>query len=285
MTRDYVAQTEQPARFNRAPEAYAVVDEVLNDIFDRPLEPEVDSQPAVRLDEKIDDLAMHLACEHGETDEEGTGYTFSMEQFDDFINAFVPALAQQESYKVPEGYRLQPISEYDAMCAALAQCDGQACVHCEPEHGCKPHGQQREAAKANGTIEHIEALEADGARLRGIISVYEAAANGAEGVWFYQGDGHDFPASLTCPVVMRAPQFRELVKAAATEQAIQKAAATLPEGYVIHLYVEKDSAYIDLTDADDDPVHIDTEDRDLAEQMAEATERARIDSAPDARQH
>lgn len=220
--------TERPERFNRAPEAFAVVDAVLEDIFDRPLEPEADSRPAVGVDEKIDDLAMHLACEHGSTDEAGTGYTFSMEQFDDFIHAFVPALAQ---------------------------------------HGLR-------GSKVAGYIEHIEALETDRARLRETLAVYEATAKGADGVWFYQGDGCDFPASLTCPVVMRAPQFRELVKAAATEQAIQKAAASLPEGYVIHLYVEQDSAYIDLTDPDDDPVGIDTEDRDLAEQMAEATEKA-----------
>lgn len=30
-------------------------------------------------------------------------------------------------------------------------------------------------------------------------------------VWYYQGDGTDYPESLTCPVVMKADQFRELL--------------------------------------------------------------------------
>lgn len=31
-------------------------------------------------------------------------------------------------------------------------------------------------------------------------------------VWFFQGDGHDYPESLTCPVIMSADKFREITK-------------------------------------------------------------------------
>jgi hypothetical protein len=64
--------------------------------------------------------------------------------------------------------------------------------------------------KARGFVQHIEHLEAALAELRETIAVYEAAAMGSEGVWFYQGDGYDFPETMACPVVMRADQFREL---------------------------------------------------------------------------
>lgn len=55
------------------------------------------AEPAAQ-GEALDDFAMQLACEHGETDESGTGYSFSMEQFDAFTHAFVatqPASPEQ----------------------------------------------------------------------------------------------------------------------------------------------------------------------------------------------
>jgi ribosomal protein L37E len=38
-----------------------------------------------------------------------------------------------------------------------------------------------------------------------------AARTGVDGVWFWQGDGHDKLESLTCPVVMSAQQLRAFV--------------------------------------------------------------------------
>lgn len=65
------------------------------------IEAAISSTPAaepVAQGEAADDLAMHLACEHGETDEAGTGYSFSMEQFDAFIHAFVAAQPRAVPY-------------------------------------------------------------------------------------------------------------------------------------------------------------------------------------------
>jgi hypothetical protein len=61
------------------------------------------------------------------------------------------------------------------------------------------------------------------------------------------------------------------VRDARTEREIQNAARYLPEGYAITIYVEKDSGYIDLTGPDGDPVYVHTDDKTMAQQIAEAT--------------
>lgn len=71
---------------------------------------------------------------------------------------------------------------------------------------------------------------------------------------------------------------------AETERAIQSAAEKLPDGYVITLYIEKNSGYIDLTGPDGDPVSIETADRSLAEQIVDAT-RTAIDAAMKGEDH
>ena len=62
-------------------------------------------------------------------------------------------------------------------------------------------------------VDHVARLNTIIDRQRREIAVYEAVANGSDGVWFYQGDGQDFAESLSCLVVMRADQFRNLLGA------------------------------------------------------------------------
>lgn len=57
-------------------------------------------------------------------------------------------------------------------------------------------------AEANAVQARLHELQIEHMALR-------AATRGD--VWCYQGDGTDFPESLTCPVVMTADEFRELL--------------------------------------------------------------------------
>lgn len=79
---------------------------------------EAAAEPAAQ-GEAADDLAMQLACEHGETDEAGTGYMFSMEQFDDFIRAFTAA----QPRAVPDGWRETILSVLSALDVATGDSD------------------------------------------------------------------------------------------------------------------------------------------------------------------
>jgi hypothetical protein len=61
--------------------------------------------------------------------------------------------------------------------------------------------------KCEGHVEHIRGLEAENKRLRDIKLV---RFNG-EDCWLWQGDGFDYPDSLSCPVVMSADTLRALL--------------------------------------------------------------------------
>lgn len=65
--------------------------------------------PRVVSDERTDTLHQ-LAFEIGDTDEAGTGYSFSMEQFDEFSHAALASVQRDdelpEGYGPPEGYEL-----------------------------------------------------------------------------------------------------------------------------------------------------------------------------------
>jgi hypothetical protein len=63
---------------------------------------------------------------------------------------------------------------------------------------------------ADGWRSEAERFQNQNADLTRELSALRAATNGD--VWYYQGDGFDQPASLTCPVVMHAEQFRELMR-------------------------------------------------------------------------
>lgn len=53
-----------------------------------------------------------------------------------------------------------------------------------------------------------EELERENARLRLLLEGHEGD------YWAWQGDGFDYPESLTCPVIMSANTLRELLKKA-----------------------------------------------------------------------
>lgn len=75
----------------------------LSDVWSQPAAPRVVS------DERTDTLHQ-LAFEIGDTDEAGTGYSFSMEQFDEFSHAVLASVQRDdelpEGYGPPEGYEL-----------------------------------------------------------------------------------------------------------------------------------------------------------------------------------
>ncbi len=75
---------------------------------------------------------------------------------------------------------------------------------CQPSDEVKQLKKSVEAwkAEANSLMNRFHQLQIDHMTLR-------ASTRGD--VWYYQGDGTDYPESLTCPVVMTADQFRDLL--------------------------------------------------------------------------
>jgi hypothetical protein len=55
----------------------------------------------------------------------------------------------------------------------------------------------------------VRGFEDEAAKTRQDLNLEKAVQRGD--YWHWQGDGHDFPESLTCPVVMTADQLRELL--------------------------------------------------------------------------
>ena len=70
-----------------------------------------------------------------------------------------------------------------------------------------------------------------------------------------------------------------IAPAGGLHRAVENAAAELPEGYLISLYVERGSGWIDLTDDNGDVVRVETDDRSLAEQINEAVKAAKAVAA------
>jgi hypothetical protein len=58
--------------------------------------------------------------------------------------------------------------------------------------------------------EHIECAAAEIERLRAANRLIASTERG--NVWHWQGDGHDFPDSLVCPVVIDCEVFRGMLK-------------------------------------------------------------------------
>lgn len=58
--------------------------------------------------------------------------------------------------------------------------------------------------------EHIEYAAAEMERLRAASRLIASTERGD--VWHWQGDGHDFPDSLVCPVVIDCEVFRGMLK-------------------------------------------------------------------------
>ncbi len=68
---------------------------------------------------------------------------------------------------------------------------------------------ERMRFKFNTLVEHCKGQDREIAEQRAQlnqISLYQEDA-----VWFWQGDGKDFPESLACPVIVPAPALRELI--------------------------------------------------------------------------
>lgn len=65
-----------------------------------------------------------------------------------------------------------------------------------------------------GWKDECRILQQDLARVRGELSARRARDSGE--VWFWQGDGFDFPESLTCPVIVTADKLRALLALSST---------------------------------------------------------------------
>lgn len=65
-----------------------------------------------------------------------------------------------------------------------------------------------QARKADAVRAEYQAMAVALAEATRQLAIVDA---GAEGVWRWQGDGHDHPESLSCPVVMSADTLRALL--------------------------------------------------------------------------